>query len=121
MHCVTDVQPAALNSSHCPAVRLQHPLSTFALHCLCCACCLLLPLLLLQWMAACDTIITKAGPGTIAEALISGLPILLNGNVPCQVRRHSPFGACCCCCGAWLWVKAVRADDKCFRLGARVR
>lgn len=39
----------------------------------------------LQWMAAVDTIITKAGPGTIAEALISGLPILLNGNVPCQV------------------------------------
>lgn len=36
-------------------------------------------------MAAVDTIITKAGPGTIAEALISGLPILLNGNVPCQV------------------------------------
>eukprot|EP00983_Pelagomonas_calceolata_P023352 735322-Pelagomonas_calceolata.AAC.2 len=30
----------------------------------------------------------QAGPGTIAEALISGLPILLNGNVPCQV---SPF------------------------------
>jgi 1,2-diacylglycerol 3-beta-galactosyltransferase len=42
-------------------------------------------------MAAVDTIITKAGPGTIAEALISGLPILLNGNVPCQVRvRDSP-------------------------------
>jgi hypothetical protein len=40
-----------------------------------------------EWMAAVDTIITKAGPGTIAEALISGLPILLNGNVPCQVGR----------------------------------
>jgi glycosyltransferase involved in cell wall biosynthesis len=26
----------------------------------------------------------KAGPGTIAEALICGLPILLNGNIPCQ-------------------------------------
>lgn len=39
-------------------------------------------------MEACDTIITKAGPGTIAEALISGLPILLNGNVPCQVGTH---------------------------------
>lgn len=38
-----------------------------------------------EWMNACDTIITKAGPGTIAEALICGLPILLNGNVPCQV------------------------------------
>jgi hypothetical protein len=40
-------------------------------------------------MGAVDTIITKAGPGTIAEALISGLPILLNGNVPCQVRPQA--------------------------------
>ncbi|KAJ9507480.1 hypothetical protein QJQ45_006494 [Haematococcus lacustris] len=40
-----------------------------------------------EWMAACDCIITKAGPGTIAEALISGLPILLNGNVPCQPAK----------------------------------
>jgi hypothetical protein len=46
-----------------------------------------------EWMAACDTIITKAGPGTIAEALISGLPILLNGNVPCQVGLAGGFGA----------------------------
>ncbi len=49
-------------------------------------------------MAACDAIITKAGPGTIAEALISGLPILLNGNVPCQVgtlRQISCFSKPC--------------------------
>jgi len=39
-----------------------------------------------EWMTACDTIITKAGPGTIAEALICGLPIILNGFIPCQVR-----------------------------------
>ena len=38
-----------------------------------------------EWMGACDTVVTKAGPGTIAEALIAGLPILLNGNIPCQV------------------------------------
>lgn len=44
-----------------------------------------------EWMAACDTIITKAGPGTIAEALISGLPILLNGNVPCQEEGNIPY------------------------------
>jgi 1,2-diacylglycerol 3-beta-galactosyltransferase len=42
-----------------------------------------------ELMGACDAIITKAGPGTIAEALISGLPILLNGNVPCQVRSRT--------------------------------
>lgn len=33
-----------------------------------------------EWMAAVDTIIAKARPGTIAEALICGLPILLNGS-----------------------------------------
>jgi 1,2-diacylglycerol 3-beta-galactosyltransferase len=44
-----------------------------------------------EWMAACDVIITKAGPGTIAEALISGLPILLNGNVPCQEEGNIPY------------------------------
>ena len=34
---------------------------------------------------------TRAGPGTIAEALISGLPILLNGNVPCQEEGNIPY------------------------------
>jgi 1,2-diacylglycerol 3-beta-galactosyltransferase len=37
-----------------------------------------------DWMAASDLIITKAGPGTIAEALARGLPILLSGYVPGQ-------------------------------------
>lgn len=40
-----------------------------------------------EWMTACDAVITKAGPGTIAEALICGTPILLNGYVPGQVRN----------------------------------
>ncbi|PNW74102.1 hypothetical protein CHLRE_13g585301v5 [Chlamydomonas reinhardtii] len=44
-----------------------------------------------EWMGACDAIITKAGPGTIAEALIAGLPILLNGNVPCQEEGNIPY------------------------------
>lgn len=44
-----------------------------------------------EWMGAADAIITKAGPGTIAEALISGLPILLNGNVPCQEEGNIPY------------------------------
>ncbi|KAK9840829.1 hypothetical protein WJX81_007551 [Elliptochloris bilobata] len=37
-----------------------------------------------DWMSACNVIVTKAGPGTIAEALICGLPIVLNGFIPCQ-------------------------------------
>lgn len=58
-----------------------------------------------EWMSACDIIITKAGPGTIAEALISGLPILLNGNVPCQVRGERGGrrkGGAAMCTGALL-------------------
>ena len=37
-----------------------------------------------EWMVASDCVITKAGPGTIAEALICGLPILLSGFIPGQ-------------------------------------
>ncbi len=47
------------------------------------------------WMWVCDAIVTKAGPGTIAEACICGLPLLLSGFIPGQesanvdfVRRH---------------------------------
>ncbi|XP_034917596.1 monogalactosyldiacylglycerol synthase, chloroplastic isoform X2 [Populus alba] len=48
-----------------------------------------------ECMGACDCIITKAGPGTIAEAMIRGLPIILNdyiagqevGNVPHVVEN----------------------------------
>ena len=32
-----------------------------------------------EYMAACDCVVSKAGPGTIAEAMICGVPILLNG------------------------------------------
>ncbi len=44
-----------------------------------------------DWMGASDCIITKAGPGTIAEALICGLPILLSGYIPGQEEGNVPF------------------------------
>lgn len=44
-----------------------------------------------EWMAASDCIITKAGPGTIAEALIRGVPLLLNGCIPCQEEDNIPY------------------------------
>jgi 1,2-diacylglycerol 3-beta-galactosyltransferase len=44
-----------------------------------------------NWMAACDCVVTKAGPGTIAEALISGLPILLSGYIPGQEEGNIPY------------------------------
>lgn len=37
-----------------------------------------------EWMAASDLLVSKAGPGTIAEALIRGLPIILSGFLPGQ-------------------------------------
>ena len=44
-----------------------------------------------EFMSACDCVITKAGPGTIAEALICGMPILLNGYIPCQEEGNVSF------------------------------
>ena len=44
-----------------------------------------------EWMAACDCIITKAGPGTIAEALACGLPILLFSYVIGQEEGNVPY------------------------------
>ena len=44
-----------------------------------------------EWMAASDVIVTKAGPGTIAEALIEGLPMILSGYVPGQEKANVDF------------------------------
>jgi 1,2-diacylglycerol 3-beta-galactosyltransferase len=44
-----------------------------------------------NWMAASDCIITKAGPGTIAEALALGLPVLVNGYIPGQETGNVPY------------------------------
>ncbi len=44
-----------------------------------------------EWMAACDCIITKAGPGTIAEALAMGLPMILSGYIVGQEEGNAPY------------------------------
>jgi len=44
-----------------------------------------------EWMGASDLVITKAGPGTIAEALIRGVPLMLNGAIPCQEEGNVPY------------------------------
>ncbi len=43
------------------------------------------------WMAASDVLVTKAGPGTIAEALICGLPMILYGHIPGQEEGNVTF------------------------------
>ncbi|CAI5480664.1 unnamed protein product [Closterium sp. Yama58-4] len=42
-------------------------------------------------MAASDCVISKAGPGTIAESMIKGLPMILNDFVPGQEVGNVPF------------------------------
>lgn len=44
-----------------------------------------------EMMRASDVIITKAGPGTICEALACGLPIILSGYVPGQEEGNVDF------------------------------
>jgi len=41
-----------------------------------------------EWMRAADAVATKAGPGTIAESLCSGLPMLLTSYLPGQERGN---------------------------------
>lgn len=44
-----------------------------------------------DWMGAADCLVTKAGPGTIAEALISGLPMVLSAYLPGQEAPNVPY------------------------------
>lgn len=44
-----------------------------------------------DWMGACDIICTKAGPGTIAEALIRGLPTIITGFLPGQEEANVKY------------------------------
>ena len=41
-----------------------------------------------EWMTAADIVVTKAGPGTIAEALCAGLPLLITWYLPGQERGN---------------------------------
>jgi 1,2-diacylglycerol 3-beta-galactosyltransferase len=44
-----------------------------------------------DWMVAADLMVTKAGPGTIAEAAIVGLPCMLSGFLPGQEEGNVPY------------------------------
>lgn len=44
-----------------------------------------------EWMGACDIICTKAGPGTIAEALIRAMPIIITGYLPGQEEANVKY------------------------------
>jgi len=44
-----------------------------------------------EYMEAADCLVTKAGPGTIAEAAIRGLPTVLSSHLPGQEAGNVPF------------------------------
>jgi 1,2-diacylglycerol 3-beta-galactosyltransferase len=44
-----------------------------------------------EWMRAADLLVTKAGPSTISEALVMGLPIVLSGALPGQERPNVDY------------------------------
>lgn len=44
-----------------------------------------------EWMRASDALVTKAGPGTIAEASICGLPCMLFSFLPGQEEGNVPY------------------------------
>ena len=81
-----------------------------------------------EWMTASDCIITKAGPGTISEALICGLPILLSGFIPGQEEANVPYvvengvGAYCDAPdGIAAIVSKWAANDELAQMAARAR
>jgi 1,2-diacylglycerol 3-beta-galactosyltransferase len=58
-----------------------------------------------DWLQCCDLVVTKAGPGTIAEATCCGTPLLLTAHIPGQEKGNCEIvtGA-----GAGLRVPGVR-------------
>jgi len=44
-----------------------------------------------EWMRAANLLITKAGPSTISEALVMGLPIVMSGALPGQERPNVDY------------------------------
>lgn len=44
-----------------------------------------------DFMAAADILVTKAGPGTISEAMIAGLPMVINNFLPGQEEGNLDF------------------------------
>src|SRR5262249_48752829 len=46
-----------------------------------------------ELMRVCDLVVTKAGPGAIAEALATGLPLVITGFLPGQESPNVDFVA----------------------------
>lgn len=58
-----------------------------------------------EWMGAADLLVTKAGPSTVSEALVMGLPMILNGALPGQERPSVDYVVRA---GAGIWAPTAR-------------
>ena len=58
-----------------------------------------------DWLRCCDLVVTKPGPGTIAEATCCGTPLLLTAHIPGQEKGNSEIVTAA---GAGLRVPDVR-------------
>jgi 1,2-diacylglycerol 3-beta-galactosyltransferase len=58
-----------------------------------------------DWLRCCDLVVSKAGPGTIAEATCCGTPLLLTAHIPGQEKGNSEMVTSA---GAGLRVPDVR-------------
>jgi len=56
-----------------------------------------------EWMRAANLLVTKAGPSTISEALVMGLPMVLSGALPGQERPNVDYIVPA---GAGVWAPA---------------
>jgi 1,2-diacylglycerol 3-beta-galactosyltransferase len=72
-----------------------------------------------EWMLAADLLVTKAGPSTISEALVMGLPMILSGALPGQERPNVDYVVRS---GAGVWAptprEAARAVHRLLETGS---
>jgi 1,2-diacylglycerol 3-beta-galactosyltransferase len=72
-----------------------------------------------EWMLAADLLVTKAGPSTISEAFVMGLPVVLSGALPGQERPNVDYVVRS---GAGVWAptprEAARAVHRLLETGS---
>ena len=65
-----------------------------------------------DWLRCCDLVVTKPGPGTIAEATCCGTPLLLTAHIPGQEKGNSEIvtaagPACGCRTSGGSWPRSA--------------
>lgn len=61
-----------------------------------------------EYMVAADILVTKAGPGTIAEAAAVGLPIMVTSHLPGQEAGNVDIGKCYLMSSIFIYLSCMR-------------